>query len=319
MAINFKKEHKSFSTEEITKICTGGKLQEFDTKPVDKTAFYKAPEGLVQFKTPTRNVAVRFDVLEFEYTHKYNKRLMDAGKFNAVGSYYWNYAAHVHECFPNTIVCNKNFEIKREFNDPICTYMWENKEVDFKRVNKTYVIMLLRVHPNEDLGISDYTYMYHIDTNGKLAGAIQKAWDKAVARKDNSKVNFFKWDDTGCSIEAYFSELNTPSGIKYWGSDDITFIPREKQLTEEDAEFLYSLDMCGGVQKPTEEEYEAFMERFKQKAPLKVGYVKEVATVAEPAPVAEITTNSLVNKQVDPTFQSPRELPEETDNEDWAN
>ena len=314
MALNFKR-HTSLTADELISMKNGGTIGSGDNRePVDKTAWYKAPEGLEQFKTPNQEIVVRFDVLEFQLTNKIHKDFVDAGCWDATGKYYWNYNVCVHECFPKTIVCNKTYDFKKSAYDAVCTTLWDQKDIyDYRDFNKRYVVMLLRVHPNKELGIDDYKFMYYIDTPGKLMKAIEEAYDKANKRKDFSKLSFFNWYEDGCSIEAFFSELKAPNGIKFWGCNDITFIPREKPLTEQDCEMLEHIDMCAGVPHPTNEEYAEFMEYFVKKAPKKNGISAETTVATPEVEQPPFQTNTQVSKSTDPTFANS------ADDEDWAN
>lgn len=312
MAINFKK-HNSLTKEELVAMHSGaGIVNNENRTPVDKTAWYKAPAGLEQFRIPDKDVLVKFDVLEYKLTNQYHQHFLDANCWDARGKYYWNYNVRVHECFPQTIVCNKNYDLKRSGNDPICNLLWDEKEeYDYKRFNKSYTILLLRVHPNEELGITDYKFMYYIDTPGKLMKAIEEAYNKAMTRKDYTKIQFFSWYDEGCTIEAFFSELSTPLGFKFRGCNDVTFVRREKPLTEDECIFLEELDMCAGVPRPTEDEYGTFLEYFKNKAPRKDG----TAGTAEGVKTPEKPEEPVNEEPTDPVFKKS-----DTDDigDDWA-
>ena len=265
MAIN----HKSLSAESLIAICKGeaaNEAKQNTNTPIDKTSFYTAPKGLIQFKVPEKEngVLVKFDVLEFKLTNPLHKDFINAGIWDARGMYYWNYFVNVHEVFPKQIVCQRNFEVgKKAKRDAICELLWNEKSLDYTRISKRYVLMLLRLYPNEALGINDYTFAYYIDTFGKLAKAIAETNDKYVKRNDISKVNFFKWDDTGLSVEAFFSKQTSSLGGTFYGTNDVSFVPREKQLTQDECNFLESLDMCAGVPKPTDAEYEEFVNYLK--------------------------------------------------------
>lgn len=313
MAINFKK-HNSLTRDELVAMHSGGAIaNNTNREPVDKTAWYKAPAGLEQFRIPDKDVLVKFDVLEYKLTNQYHQHFLDANCWDARGKYYWNYNVRVHECFPKTIVCNKNYDLKRAGNDPICNLLWDEKdEYDYKRFNKSYTILLLRVHPNEELGIDDYKFMYYIDTPGKLVKAIDEAYSKAMTRKDYTKIQFFSWYDEGCTVEAFFSELDTPLGFKFRGCNDVTFVRREEPLTEDDCTFLEELDMCAGVPKPTEEEYAEFIEYFKAKAPHKDGTVGTAESVKAPEKVEEAPA-----KPADPVFANKAD-DNESIGDDWA-
>ena len=265
MALNL--NHKSLSAESLIAICKGEATTEAKQNtntPIDKTAFYSAPKGLVQFKVPEKDVLVKFDVLEFKLTNPLHKDFINAGVWDARGMYYWNYFVSVHEAFPKQIVCLRNYEVgKNAKRDAVCDLLWNEKALDYTRISKRYVVMLLRLYPNTDLGINDYTFAYYVDTYGKLAKAIAETNDKYVKRNDISKVNFFKWDDTGLSVEAFFSKQTSSLGGSFYGTNDVSFVPREKQLTQDECNFLESLDMCAGVSKPTDAEYDEFVKYLK--------------------------------------------------------
>ena len=266
MSLNL--NHKSLSAESLIKICRGENVSGQETPktnaPVDKTSFYNAPKGLVKFEIPNKKVQVKFDVLEFKLTNPLHKDFINAGVWDVRGQYYWNYFVTMHEAFPKSIVCLKNYEVgKKAKHDPVCDLLWNEKALDYTRISKRYVIMLLRLHPNAELGINDYTFAYYVDTYGKLAKAITETLDKYLNRNDITKVNFSKWDDTGLTVTAFFSELPSSLGKSYFGTNDVDFIPREKQLTQDECNFLESLDMCAGIQKPTDAEYEDFCNYLK--------------------------------------------------------
>lgn len=272
MSVNL--NHTSLSAEALIKICRGENATSEQTKnnaPVDKTAFYVPPKGLVKFEVPNKRVQVKFDVLEFKLTNPLHKDFINSGIWDARGQYYWNYFVTVHEAFPKSLVCMKNYEVgKKAKHDAVCDLLWNEKNLDYTRISKRYVVMLLRLHPNAELGINDYTFAYYVDTYGKLAKAISETLDKYLNRNDITKVNFSKWDNTGLTVTAFFSELPSSLGKSYFGTNDVDFIPREKQLTQDECNFLESLDMCAGIHKPTDAECEDF-----------VNYLK-IATVKHP-------------------------------------
>ena len=294
--------HKSLSAESLIAICRGETTSEGNknTTPVDKTAWYTPPKGLVQFKVPENEngVLVKFDVLEFKLTNPLHSDLINAGIWDAKNMYYWNYLVNLHEAFPKQIVCWRNYELgKKAKRDAVCELLWNEKSLDYVRLSKRYVIMLLRLYPNEALGINDYTFAYYVDTYGKLAKAIAETNDKHVKRTDLSKVNFFKWDETGLSVEAFFTKLSSSLGGTFYGTNDVTFVPREKQLTQEECNFLESLDMCAGGPKPTDEEYADFVKYLKVQAtkhPDK--YVKKGCEAPIFPDVTVSATNTFENK-----------------------
>lgn len=263
--------HKSMSAESLIAICnkdtTVGNTN--NNAPFDKTAWYIPPKGLVQFKVPEneKGVLVKFDVLEFKLTNPLHSDLINAGIWDARGQYYWNYLVNLHEAFPKQIVCYRNYEVgKKAKKDAVCEFLWNEKAIDFTRVSKRYIVMLLRLYPNEALGITDYTFAYYVDTYGKLAKAIAETNDKYVKRGDISKVNFSAWDEKGLTVEAFFTKLTSNLGGTFYGTNDVSFVPREKQLTQDECNFLESLDMCAGVPKPTDKDYEDFVNYLKYQA-----------------------------------------------------
>jgi hypothetical protein len=256
---------KGLSNEQIMAMANGQSVRQ-ESAPFDKTKWFTAPEGLVRFDTPKQDVAVKMDVLAFPINGLMNKDLLDVGTFNTENMVYWNQSVMVHECFPESIVCNKTFDIRKANNDPICNECWTDKSIDFTKASKRYTIMLLRLHPNEALGITDYKFAYHIDTHGKFAKALFEEWGKACKRNDVRKQYFYDWGDTGCSIEVYFSKLKAPNGFEYYGTNDITFVPREKKLTADEEQFISSLNFKECIHKPTAEEYQTFLELFRSKA-----------------------------------------------------
>ena len=298
MSLNL--NHHSLSAEALIKICRGENVSGQETPktntPVDKTAFFTAPNGLVKFEIPNKKVQVKFDVLEFKLTNPLHKDFINAGVWDVRGQYYWNYFVTVHEAFPKSIVCMKNYEVgKKAKHDAVCDLLWNEKALDYTRISKRYVVMLLRLHPNAELGINDYTFAYYVDTYGKLAKAITETLDKYLNRNDITKVNFSKWDDTGLTVTAFFSELPSSLGKSYFGTNDVDFIPREKQLTQDECNFLESLDMCAGIKKPTDAEYEDFCKYLKiatVKHPEK--YVKK-GFEAPASFITEVGSNSTPN------------------------
>jgi hypothetical protein len=329
MALNFKKN--SFSAEQLINLRTKGNVD--GEKPTfNKSAWYKMPEGLELFDTPKQEVFMKFDVLDFTLTAKMHSDLAKQGAWDVVGQSYWYYPVSVHECFPKAVVCNRTFSLKKADNDVVCRYLWDNQDIDFRRIRKTYSILLLRLHPNADLGITDYKYVLHIDTNGKLQKAIMTAWDKAIARKDLNKINFSKWDESGMSVEAFFHQIPNKVGNPYWGCDDITFIKREVPIPDADKAFLDSLDICAGIVQETPESYTEFIEHLKVKAPRMDGSVPSQAGAPAPAPqpVAEAPKPSVKPKAEpieDPAFANPvpieeepapvQEKASEVETEDW--
>lgn len=267
---------KKLNHDQIVAMANGTKAEQ-NREPFNRTAWYKAPEGLKQFETPKQEVVVKMDVLNFPLNGLMNKDLLDSGTFDTREMVYWNQSVMVHESFPESIVCNKTFDIRRASNDSVCTWCWDNKDVvDYRKATKRYTLMLLRIHPNEALGITDYTYMYSLDSHGKFAKAIAEAWGKASKRNDTSKMFFYEWDECGCSLEVFFSKQTSPVGFEFWGTNDVSFVPRSKPLTDEDVKFISELNLCDGIVKPTEEEYQAFLEKFSEKAPQKNGTVAPV-------------------------------------------
>lgn len=300
-------DKNTINTDDLKRLYSGEQIQSQERTPVDRTAFYKAPKGLVQFHTPKQKCRVTFDVLGFQYTKPYHPKFLKAGVWDITGKFFWNYHISVHECFPKTVVCRKNFELgKRAVKDGVCTYMWENQDIDFKKVNHNYVVMFLRLHPNKELGINDYTYAYHIDTPGKLYAAIDKEYEKYINRDDDSKRDFYFWDSRGLSVEAYFSELPTNMGTKFWGCNDVSFVPRTTPIPDADGEFICGVDICSGIDIPSEEDVADFLAYFKDKAPLKPGAVSN-----EPPIVAQKP------QEADPTFRNPV-MGSPADDEDWA-
>lgn len=329
MAINFK--GNGFTAEQLINMRTGNQSGEKPT--YNKVSWFNAPENLPLFETPKQEVLLKCDILDFRLSTQFHSGLAQTGVWESLGQYYWYYPVTVHECFPHSIVCNKTFDPKRTSNDPVCNYTWEHQEVDFKRVKRAYTVLLLRIHPNEELGITDYKFVVHVDTHGKFASAVMTAWDKAIARKDFAKVDFSKWDEKGMSVEAFFTKLPSKIGQSYWGCNDVTFVKREKQLTTEDINFLDSLDICACIKRPSTEEYADFMGQFKLKAPLKDGYTAPVQAVYQ-QPVADeiahthtVTKAPVVEKPVvvetasDTTFDNPVPIEEDTgavDTEEWV-
>lgn len=340
MAITFK--HNSLTSDEFIQMRDKTNMRDIKA-PVDKTAWYKAPAGLSQFRIPEQNVTVTMDILEFRLSNKYHKHFLDAKCWDARGQYFWNYGVKIHECFPQFIPCVKNFEMGREHSDPVCDVMWENSEIDFKRVNRSYVILLLRVHPNKKLGIEKYTYMYYVDTAGKFVKAIEDEWNKAVDRlKDKraeginastfemQKVSFFNWGEMGCSIEARFSEIQSALGVKFWGCNDVTFVERDRQLTQQEADWLETLDMCAGVPRPSDEDYAKYMNYFKRACPMKdgsKGYTcasseVEAEPVVAPRPTGEIPPVEPTHappQPIDPVFARKADVDVGNDDEAWFN
>lgn len=312
-------QHKSMSAESLIAICNKDTVagNTNNNAPFDKTAWYNPPKGLVQFKVPEieKGVLVKFDVLEFKLTNPLHSDLINAGIWDARGMYYWNYLVNLHEAFPKQIVCHRNFEVgKKAKKDAVCEFVWNEKAIDFTRVSKRYIVMLLRLYPNEALGINDYTFAYYVDTYGKLAKAIAETNDKYVKRGDISKVNFFKWDDTGLTVEAFFTKLTSNLGGTFYGTNDVSFVPREKQLTQDECNFLESLDMCAGVPKPTDEDYASFVDYLKiQAAKHPDKYVKsgcslsygiaepakETVTIAPPKETVSVSSSSMITKNED--------------------
>ena len=311
--------HKSMSAESLIAICNKDTItgNTNNNTPFDKTAWYNPPKGLVQFKVPEveKGVLVKFDVLEFKLTNPLHSDLINAGIWDARGQYYWNYLVNLHEAFPKQIVCWRNFEVgKKAKKDSVCEFLWNEKAIDFTRVSKRYIVMLLRLYPNEALGINDFTFAYYVDTYGKLAKAIAETNDKYVKRGDVSKLNFASWDEKGLTVEAFFTKLTSNLGGTFYGTNDVSFVPREKQLTQDECNFLESLDMCAGVPKPTDADYDSFVEYLKVQAAkhpdkyVKSGYAlsygiaepaKETVTIAPPKETVSVSSSTITKNEDD--------------------
>ena len=176
--------------------------------------------------------------------------------------------------------------------------------------------MLLRLYPNETLGINDFTFAYYVDTYGKLAKAIAETNDKYVKRGDVTKLNFASWDEKGLTVEAFFTKLTSNLGGTFYGTNDVSFVPREKQLTQDECNFLESIDMCAGVPKPTDEDYASFVTYLKiQAAKHPDKYVKngcslsydistpeiakETVTIAPPKETVSVSSSTVITKNED--------------------
>lgn len=298
--LNFKK----LNPEQINAMANKQRMQK-EFPAYNKTSWFTAPEGLQKFEIPKIEGAVRMDVLAFPMKGLINKDLADVGEYDTRESVHWNQSIMVHECFPATpVVCNKTFDLRRANNDVVCNTCWDDKSFDFKKASKRYTFLLLRLHPNEELGITDYTFMYSLETHGKFGKPMFEEWSKVAKRKDAASVemsHFYEWDETGYSVEVYFSKLTSNNGFEYWGTNDISFVPRADALTEADVEFIQNLDLPSCIHKPTEEEYNTFHETFLEKGVRRNGYVKPEAPM-----------ETVVEKQDGVTVQKTFEEPPKT-------
>lgn len=321
MALNFKKN--SFSAAELRAIKQGTN-SESNVTPFDKTSWYTVPEGLEKFETPKQEVSVCFDVLDFTMGIKYHPVFMKANIWDVLGKPFWYMPIQVHEVFPKVTVCNKTFSPKKVDNDLVCNFLWENQQYDFRRVKKGYTLMLLRLHPNEELGIKDYKYVVHLDTNGKLANAIIDEWQKACTMNDLEVIDFSKWD-TGLTVKAFFHQIQAKVGNPFWGCDVVKFIERKNPIPESDYEFLSNLDLCAGISKPTEEDYAELCELIKEKVPSKDGTMPVPKEEPQPEPTPE--PQPVTSAEPDAAFANPVKLEEEEPekptqeeaDEDWIN
>lgn len=324
MALNFNKN--SYTAEQFIAYNNG---EGVERPQFNKTAWFNMPNGLELFPTPQQEGVVKFDVIDFTISQAFHPWFANKNIWDVTGRSFWNFPVVVHEIFPKSLVCNKTFKPKIADNDAVCNYLWDNKDtLDFRKVKKTYTILLLRLHPNAELGITDFKYVVHIDTNGKLAKAISELWEKAIARKEVSKISFSNIDD-GLTLEAFFHKIPTKIGLPFWGCDDVSFVKREVPIPDADKEFLSNLDICSCVQMPTEDDVNAFMEHIKQNPPLKDGavvstkepVVQNTQPAVNPAPVppAPQPVAQPVKEEPDPAFANPVKLEEEApaSDDDW--
>lgn len=237
--------------------------------PVDKTAWFKAPEGLERFNTPTSKGTYKFDVVQFKLTNPLHEYFVKEMKnWDVSGKFWWWREISVHCMFPNYLPTSKNWSLKRENNDQIIKTVWDYQLEYTKFAPKSYTLFLIRMHPNETLGNKDYKFMYYLDTAGKLFKLLKKKWDEAcddyktTPTEDNERKSGFYLFEKGCSLEVVFRmqestaiDKKTGETVKFMGASDISFIPRVDEFTDKDIEFIQKLDLDSCIYKPTAEEY----------------------------------------------------------------
>lgn len=170
-----------------------------------------------------------------------------------------------------TLVCKKTFgstynRITKQFdNDAVCEFLWNNRDEGFRRssVNKTFVIYLIRMYPNATIGNTDYQFMWYIPSKGTFPKLLRQEMEIMEQCNDTENLGFYMWDKAGRSCKVRYSmdskELPTADGTKLcqWvTASKLDFVDRADQLTDDDLNFINSLDVRSQIAPYSEEKCE---------------------------------------------------------------
>lgn len=251
--------------------------------PVDKTGWFLLPDGFEKW-APKQAGYYQFDVIQmhmkrdnYEMRKATGEKRWDTTKEN----FWWERTVQVHSVFPKILPCENNFGVDMAQDhegrwlpvckDAVCHYIRKNyPAVKKQQFTATYSILLLRLHPNEAMGIKDYKFVFYIDTVGKFTNTMYEEYKQMIANNViDDNAFFFTYGQFGKSIKARFANLEKeiPDGkggttiVKWVGCNKIDVIDRKDQLTDADLEKISSIEVDDLIYHPSQEEFEVMMRK----------------------------------------------------------